>query len=570
MRLFRLGEWTVEPDRNVVSRDGLSEQIEPRTMDVLLCLVAHKGETVSLQSILDEVWVDRVVEENSVHRRIYQIRKVLGDSADEPTYIESVPRKGYRLIARVSEPEQASVVRADDIEPMALDRPANVFVRINQFFLIGENTSAYFWFAAFGAVPILLAYLFGAWEDRLVAVASLESCPLGSHQNKTQGFSQRLNWLVYPAVLPVWLFLSRRMFRLSYGLSDNSPLLTERKYLPIRNNLVQALSSPRPFLIILAVNVLLTGIDQSDVIMRFVDINQVCPTGVMDWGWYGFVFNDVSVWSIGVLTIWTTAEQMLFVQMALGTAVYVWLFNLAYMRSIYLRSRGETGACYVLDFDDPDGRFGLRKISKIFDLQLFFCVFGGAVLLVERYMNTNLAVTETIGMQMWCVFNFFGTGCNEVPAYEWASLSWLMQDTAQVFVVLSWLLYLTSILWIANVKLLPLRTAGERAGRVSYLRELVPPGTKYDRHLEGNPNEVDHVAERFRSHHFWPTGDDRARDTLMVALFIGFLLLLPIWPSNGPLTILIGTFATLGLLLAHGFLWIQRHILRRVDLTLVN
>ena len=143
--------------------------------------------------------------------------------------------------------------------------------RINQFLLVGENNSAYFWFAAFGAVPILLAYLFGAWEDRLVTVASVESCPLGEHQSETQGFSQRLNWLMYPVVLPVWLFLSRRMFRLSYGLANNSPLLTEQKYVPIRNNLLQALSSSRPFLIILGINLLVTVIDQSDVVMRFID-----------------------------------------------------------------------------------------------------------------------------------------------------------------------------------------------------------------------------------------------------------------------------------------------------------
>ena len=97
------------------------------------------------------------------------------------------------------------------------------------------------------------------------------------------------------------MVLTRFLFRLSYGVSPSSPLLTESRYAPIRNRQKGVLNDWRPTAAAIAINVTLTTIDQSDVAMRFIDVSRVCPTGVMDWGWYSLVYPDVSTWSVGLM-----------------------------------------------------------------------------------------------------------------------------------------------------------------------------------------------------------------------------------------------------------------------------
>ena len=139
-----------------------------------------------------------------------------------------------------------------------------------------------------------------------------------------------------------------------------------------------------------------------------------------------------------------------------------------------------------------------------------------------------------------------------------------------MFIAVIWLFYLLTILWIANVKLMPLRISGDKIGRVSYLSEFIPPGSKYDRLLTEGPDGVDTVARMFREHHFWPTGDDRARDTLAICLFIGCLMALPVLPNSAPTITLWAFFIASGILLAGCYMWIQRHLLVRVDRSLVR
>ncbi len=78
-------------------------------MEVLICLLEQPGEVISVHSILERVWAGRVVEENSVHQRISQIRKALGDNRKNPSYIGHVPRRGYHSVAPVHVVEGVAV-----------------------------------------------------------------------------------------------------------------------------------------------------------------------------------------------------------------------------------------------------------------------------------------------------------------------------------------------------------------------------------------------------------------------------------------------------------------------------
>jgi len=99
---FRVADWLVEPSLNRVSRDGVAVQLELKAMDVLLCLAERAGELVDKRELVDAVWQTEFVADNTLTRRIADLRDALGDDARNPHYIETIPKRGYRLIAEVA------------------------------------------------------------------------------------------------------------------------------------------------------------------------------------------------------------------------------------------------------------------------------------------------------------------------------------------------------------------------------------------------------------------------------------------------------------------------------------
>jgi TolB-like protein len=70
-------------------------------MRLLLCLAERAGEVVSIDDLLDQVWSDVTVAPDSVYQAVTSLRRMLGDDPKQPTYIETVPRLGYRMVATV-------------------------------------------------------------------------------------------------------------------------------------------------------------------------------------------------------------------------------------------------------------------------------------------------------------------------------------------------------------------------------------------------------------------------------------------------------------------------------------
>jgi DNA-binding winged helix-turn-helix (wHTH) protein len=85
----------------LLSRDGTELPVPPRAIGVLWCLVARAGRIVSRQQVLDEVWKDAFVSDTSLAEAVSLVRQVLGDDPQQPTYIQTVPRRGYRFVAPV-------------------------------------------------------------------------------------------------------------------------------------------------------------------------------------------------------------------------------------------------------------------------------------------------------------------------------------------------------------------------------------------------------------------------------------------------------------------------------------
>jgi DNA-binding winged helix-turn-helix (wHTH) protein/tetratricopeptide (TPR) repeat protein len=98
---FTVGRWRVDPGLNRLTDGAQTVAIDPRTMDLLVCLVRRAGETVSKETLLEEVWKGAFVSEGVISKTLSALRDALGDDAAAPTFILTVPRRGYRLVARV-------------------------------------------------------------------------------------------------------------------------------------------------------------------------------------------------------------------------------------------------------------------------------------------------------------------------------------------------------------------------------------------------------------------------------------------------------------------------------------
>lgn len=115
-----VGDWHVDPALDRISQGETTTKLEPRTMRLLLTLAQRPGEVVTSDELLSTVWKDVVVSPSSVYEGVAQLRKALGDQSDQPRYIETVPRKGYRLIADVSpRPERRIQPREQAVLPYA-------------------------------------------------------------------------------------------------------------------------------------------------------------------------------------------------------------------------------------------------------------------------------------------------------------------------------------------------------------------------------------------------------------------------------------------------------------------
>ncbi len=106
--IFRFGEFELDVDAGELRRKNRRLKLQPQPFKLLLLLVRKGGALVTRDEIRRELWPDGtfVDFDQAVNFSIKQIRDVLGDEADSPLYIETVPRRGHRFIAPISRPGQ--------------------------------------------------------------------------------------------------------------------------------------------------------------------------------------------------------------------------------------------------------------------------------------------------------------------------------------------------------------------------------------------------------------------------------------------------------------------------------
>lgn len=98
---FLMRDWHVRPRLNRVSRGDEARHLEPKAMDLLVFLAREPGRVVSKEEIVGAVWRGRVIADSALSRVVADLRRALDDEARHPRYIETIPKRGYRLIAEI-------------------------------------------------------------------------------------------------------------------------------------------------------------------------------------------------------------------------------------------------------------------------------------------------------------------------------------------------------------------------------------------------------------------------------------------------------------------------------------
>jgi TolB-like protein/Flp pilus assembly protein TadD len=100
---FHVGDsHRVEPSLNSVTGPAGTIRLEPKVMQVLVLLAAHAGQVVAKARLIQTVWPGTFVTDDVLTRAISELRRVFGDDPKESRFIQTIPKSGYRLIARVS------------------------------------------------------------------------------------------------------------------------------------------------------------------------------------------------------------------------------------------------------------------------------------------------------------------------------------------------------------------------------------------------------------------------------------------------------------------------------------
>ena len=101
--IFRFGDFVLDRSQRRLLRSGEDIYLPPKTFELLLHLLQNRGRVLTKDELLEAVWPDVNVVENTLAQRIREIREALGDGAHGGRFIKTVPRVGYQFIAELDD-----------------------------------------------------------------------------------------------------------------------------------------------------------------------------------------------------------------------------------------------------------------------------------------------------------------------------------------------------------------------------------------------------------------------------------------------------------------------------------
>lgn len=97
--IYEFGPFRLDAGRHEFLRNGEPVALPPKAFEILMLLVERRGGLLAKNELIRRVWPDTFVDENNLTQYISLLRKVLGESREQPQYIETIPRVGYRFVA---------------------------------------------------------------------------------------------------------------------------------------------------------------------------------------------------------------------------------------------------------------------------------------------------------------------------------------------------------------------------------------------------------------------------------------------------------------------------------------
>src|SRR4029077_13922023 len=119
---YEFGRFRLKSDERVLLRGEEFVPLTPKAFDILLALLENDGRIVRKDDLMKKVWPDTFVEEGNLTQNVSLLRKALGESANGPQFIETVPRRGYRFVAPVNRGSENS---QDQLVENAAKLPTN-------------------------------------------------------------------------------------------------------------------------------------------------------------------------------------------------------------------------------------------------------------------------------------------------------------------------------------------------------------------------------------------------------------------------------------------------------------
>src|SRR6185436_6242412 len=102
-RLYEFGPFRLDAHEHVLLRDKEVVPLAPKALDLLVVLVEQSGHVLSKDELMKQVWPDTIVEEANLSHHVFSLRKALEEDRNGNHYIETIPRRGYRFVASVTE-----------------------------------------------------------------------------------------------------------------------------------------------------------------------------------------------------------------------------------------------------------------------------------------------------------------------------------------------------------------------------------------------------------------------------------------------------------------------------------
>src|SRR6476469_5991151 len=98
---YEFDEFSVDTERRLLSRRGEPISLTPKVFDTLIVFLENRGEVVSKDTLMHELWSDSFVEEANIAQNVAVLRRALGEKAKENKFLVTIPGRGYRFVADV-------------------------------------------------------------------------------------------------------------------------------------------------------------------------------------------------------------------------------------------------------------------------------------------------------------------------------------------------------------------------------------------------------------------------------------------------------------------------------------